>query len=57
MLIYILLGAVAIGTAGLVYGVSMLFSNDEKLVNSRHCVSTIIVRLDLESMSGTLKGG
>ena len=35
MLIYILLGAVAIGTAGLVYGVSMLFSNDEKLVNSR----------------------
>ncbi|MCH2182441.1 MAG: type II secretion system F family protein [Mariniblastus sp.] len=35
MLIYVLLGAVVIGAAGMVYGASMLLSNDDKAVNSR----------------------
>ena len=35
MIFYILMGTIVVGTAGVIYGASMLFSNDEKLVNSR----------------------
>ncbi len=35
MFFYILMGTVVLGTAGMIYGASMFFSNDEKEVNSR----------------------
>ena len=35
MIFYILMGTIVVGTAVVIYGASMLFSNDEKLVNSR----------------------
>lgn len=35
MIFYILMGTIVVGTAGMIYGASMLFSSDEKLVNNR----------------------